>query len=348
MAKAATSLGWAVTVFAPGASCKTDSSHPYHVERMGTRGKQDWLDRVALLRHFRRRGEHTDEQLVIAEPAAVRAMLYSHYFGISFPHPPIVVLHGTEILRLTAFPHRRCLFRRLLNGSRCVHVLSHANRKLLETRLPGIDVPIIVSPGAPSWRCDEKEKPPSSPGGIVTILTVGRIHPRKGQLEALSALSRLPTADQKRIRYRIVGPSVRSRYREKILRLASRCPFPVELPGALDEDALAEEYRAADIFALTSRQDRMSVEGFGLVYLDASANGLPVVATRTGGIPEAVIDGETGLLAEEGSISQLSDCFSRLIRDPHLRQRLGTEGKRHADRHRWESTVERVFASIRG
>ena len=116
----------------------------------------------------------------------------------------------------------------------------------------------------------------------MTILTVGRI-PRKGQLETLEALGRLSVEDQRRIRYRIVGPVVRRGYRAKILRLSARCPFSVELTGPLSEEALRAEYARADIFALTSRTAGKSVEGFGLVYLDASARGLPVVATRVAG-----------------------------------------------------------------
>lgn len=346
LAEATSRLGWTVTAIAPGHPTEEDKSAPFTIERTGTRGKQDWGDRIALLRFLKKRPPQADEEWVLAEPGAVRAALYAPFFGISFSRPPSLILHGTEILRFTCLPHRRWLLRRLLNQCRAIHVLSDYNRQLLNKRLPGVTAPIIVAPGAPSWKFSApatatQEKSTSSPA--ITILTVGRIHPRKGQLDTLQALSRLPMTDQKLIRYRIVGPSVRSRYRESILQHAATCPFPVELPGPLDEKALEEEYRSADIFALTSRQTRMSVEGFGLVYLDASAMGLPVVATRSGGIPEAVLDGKTGLLAEEGAIEEISSCFQRLIRDPELRRQLGANGRLHAEKHEWKKTATALF-----
>ncbi len=344
---ASAGIGRETRVLAPGKALPGDSLLPYVVERTGTRGKQDWMDRISLLHHLRRRGPGADERFVLAEPGAIRAALYAPFFGVSFPLRPILIFHGTEILRFTVFPHRRFLLRRLIRRSHCVHVLSQFNRELLQARLPDIQTPIIVAPGAPSWG-QVGNHPPSTgtakeQGDSIVILTVGRIHPRKGQLDTLKAFSRLPTSDQKRIRYRIVGPSVRSRYREEILRLAAQCAFPVELPGSLNGFSLEEEYRSADIFALTSRQARMSVEGFGLVYLDASAMGLPIVAARTGGVPEAVLDGKTGLLADEGSIDGISECLQRLIRDRPLRQRLGASGRDFAREHSWERTAAQIL-----
>lgn len=352
IAGAAAGLGLKVTVLAPGSNQAEDSAHNFSVERTGTRGKQDWLDRLALIRILRKRKQVADEEWVFAEPGAVRAALYSPLFGIHFRRPPVLILHGTEILRFTQWPHRRILFRRLIDQCRCVHVLSHHNRDLLQKRLPNIQTPIIVAPGAPSIDPDavfDSGNPKESiEAPLVTILTVGRIHPRKGQLKTLEALSRLPIGDQKKIRYRVVGPSVHSRYREKILTLASTCCFQTELTGALDDSELASEYRSADIFALTSQQEKLSVEGFGLVYLDASMRGLPIVATRTGGIPEAVIDGETGLLADESSTAEISECFERLIRDPELRKKLGKAGRAFASKHSWEATVRAIFPGLEG
>ncbi|MGE9289819.1 MAG: glycosyltransferase family 4 protein [Puniceicoccales bacterium] len=348
LAEATATMGIDTCVIAPGQSQPDDESTPYSIERTGTRGKQDWADRIALLRYLRKRKPGSEEEYVFAEPGAVRAGLYAHFFQVPVPRPPTLILHGTEILRFTALPHRRALLRRLANQCRTIHVLSDFNRQLLQARVPGLTAPITLSPGAPSRRV---EIPPSqtslrsNPDGPITILTVGRIHPRKGQLETLQALSRLPTALQKRIRYRIVGPSVRSHYRESLLQHATTCPFPVEIPGPLSDEELEKEYASADIFALTSRQDRMSVEGFGLVYLDASALGLPVVATRSGGIPEAVLDGRTGLLADEGSIDQIAQCFQKLICDPQLRQQLGQQGREHAQRHNWHATADSLFGS---
>lgn len=343
MACALERLGKSVRVLAPGEAQESDSRFRFKVERSGTRGKQDWLDRIALLRTLKRRAAE-GEEWVFSDPGAVRAALYARWFGIRFRNPPVIILHGTDILRFTSFPHRRFLLRKLIGQCRCVHVLSEYNRNLLSAKLPHLSVPVVTAPGAPS------KMPAVSPiasrtDKAISILTVGRIHPRKGQLETLEALSRLPVAEQRQIRYRIVGPSVRPRYRKRILQLASRCPFPVEMVGPLNEKDLDEEYRSADIFAMTSRRDRLSVEGFGLVYIDASAYGLPIVATRSGGVPEAVLDQKTGLLADEGHIDEISENFLALIRSADLRKELGRRGREFASGLSWDQTAERVFGA---
>lgn len=343
MAAAAADLGWPVRVFAPGVTPAGGEAPGVPVVRMGHRGRQDWAARIALLHYLRHHHRAGRERLVFSDPGATRAALYAPLFGLRFDPAPDVILHGSEILRFSSSPHRRHLFRQFLGGTRRIHLLSRANADLLAERIPGMGDRIVVAPGAPSVPSARSGSAGREPGDPVTILTVGRIHPRKGQLETLEALARLPVEDQRRIRYRIVGPSVRRGYRAKILRLAARCPFPVELTGPLSEEDLRAEYARADLFALTSRTAGKSVEGFGLVYLDASARGLPVIATRIGGVPEAVIDGQTGLLVEEDDPGTLTDCFQRLIRDPALRERLGTAGREHANAHGWLQTAEMVF-----
>lgn len=85
-----------------------------------------------------------------------------------------------------------------------------------------------------------------------------------------------------------------------------------------NDDRLVELYRAADAFVLPSGS-----EAFVIAAIEASAVGLPVVATRTGGLFDVVVDGESGLLVDPGDIGQLTAALTRLAGDPHLRQRMG-------------------------
>jgi glycosyltransferase involved in cell wall biosynthesis len=86
-----------------------------------------------------------------------------------------------------------------------------------------------------------------------------------------------------------------------------------------------------------------SVEGFGLVYLEAAAHGLPVVAHDVGGVADAVIDGVTGLLVPPERPLQLAAAFEKLIHDPALRRRLGTAGREWAGRNCWRKSAEALF-----
>jgi glycosyltransferase involved in cell wall biosynthesis len=118
----------------------------------------------------------------------------------------------------------------------------------------------------------------------------------------------------------------------------------VRLLGDVPEGELQALYAQADVFALTSIDHGHSVEGFGLVYLEASAHGLPVVAHRVGGVAEAVLDGETGLLISPDQPGALTAAFRRLLEDADLRHRLGEAGRAWARRTTWKQAATRLFA----
>jgi glycosyltransferase involved in cell wall biosynthesis len=113
--------------------------------------------------------------------------------------------------------------------------------------------------------------------------------------------------------------------------------------GNLPDDELATVYEGADIFAMTSINLDRSVEGFGLVYLEAAAHGLPVVAHDVGGVSEAVADGVTGLLVPPNRPVQLAAAFEKLIHDRELRKTLGSAGREWARRNCWKESAEALF-----
>ena len=113
--------------------------------------------------------------------------------------------------------------------------------------------------------------------------------------------------------------------------------------GDIPDEKLGALYAQADIFAMTSMPHKHSVEGFGLVYLEAGAHGLPVIAHDIGGVPEAVADGETGLLVAPGDGAALTQAFARLIADPALRRRLGEAGRIRAARNSWRDSAQSLF-----
>jgi len=113
----------------------------------------------------------------------------------------------------------------------------------------------------------------------------------------------------------------------------------VLMPGWLGERLLHALYARADVFLHAPRY-----EGSSLVTLEAMAHGLPVVATRTGGIPDKVVDGQTGCLVEPGDVTALAAALAGLAGDGALRARLGRAGREcvHA-RFRWPVLVERTL-----
>ena len=106
----------------------------------------------------------------------------------------------------------------------------------------------------------------------------------------------------------------------------------VEFTGALDDAALADWYRRASIFVFTPQPNsaRGEMEGFGLVCVEAGAGGCPIVAWKTGGVGEAVIDGETGLVVNYEDWDGLISSLVQIMQSPELAARLGQGGYRRA------------------
>jgi glycosyltransferase involved in cell wall biosynthesis len=256
----------------------------------------------------------------------------------------VLTLHGSEILNFTRWPHRRALLNRVLGKAEVVGVVSRFTRELLLERTSVSRTKVKIFSGA--LRSDFPEKLPPTrarPDGELVVLSVARIHPRKGQLELLEALAGLPEALRQRTVVQFAGRSVREGYRLRLEGFARTQGLRVEFIGEKRGADIWECYANATIFALTSLWTPGSFESFGMVYLEAGACGLPVLAHDTGGVSDAVIDGETGLLVPTGKPQALSAALRRLLEDGELRRRLGENGRRHARSFSWAQNAARLF-----
>jgi glycosyltransferase involved in cell wall biosynthesis len=182
---------------------------------------------------------------------------------------------------------------------------------------------------------------------VPTLLSVGEVKPRKGYHLSLAAFARvqavLPEA-----RYWIAGRYTRSLsgvhtpspYFENLQAfIAERGLRNIEFLGPVPDEELEQRYRHASLFLLTPQVVGFRFEGFGLVYLEAGAYGLPVVATASGGVPDVVIDGETGFLAPPGDSEAVAEAVLRLLRDPELNHRMGQANRQRAETLTWERTA---------
>ena len=104
---------------------------------------------------------------------------------------------------------------------------------------------------------------------------------------------------------------------------------------------------AAVVFTMMSREGGGKFEGFGLVFLEAAAAGKAVLGGRSGGVPDAVDEGRTGLLADPASVEETAAGLLRLLGDPALRSELGEAGRRRVRAgFRWSSVAERLLAEL--
>ena len=205
-------------------------------------------------------------------------------------------------------------------------VPSRATRDLLlEANVPARKIRIIPS-GVPvptrfPSRADARARLGLSPDAFV-VSSLARLVPHKNIGDLIEAAARVPDPDgQLRVVVAGDGPERAALEDLAAARLGPRATFL----GRLPDETIPDVYAAADLFCLPSK-----LEGFGLVYIEAAYHGVPSIGTRVGGVPDVIVDGETGLLVPVGDVPALAAALARLRDDPALRQRLGAAARTRA------------------
>jgi len=181
--------------------------------------------------------------------------------------------------------------------------------------------------------------------GKRVLLTLGRMVERKGIDTVLAALPVL-VKDVPNLAYVVVGDGPD---RPRIARLVSESGVAshVHLVGRAAAEDLLGYYNLCDVFVMPARSDARDVEGFGLVFYEASACGRPVVGARAGGVTDAVVEGETGLLVPPDAPEQLADALRQLLLDPSAAAAMGARGRQHVLAHgTWEHAARRMYSAM--
>jgi phosphatidyl-myo-inositol dimannoside synthase len=285
-----------------------------------------------------------------AAPLALLAPLARHA-GAS---RVIASTHGHEV-GWSMLPLARTALRRIGNDTDVVTFVSHYTRDrfasafgpraALEHLAPGVDTdrfePNSVARAELRARYRVGERP--------VILCLSRLVPRKGQDMLIRALPA--------IRQRIDGAALvivgGGPYRTTLHRLAhefgvaEHVVFTDGVPG----EELPAHHAMADVFAMPcrTRGAGLDVEGLGIVYLEASASGVPVVAGRSGGAPESVIDGETGLVVDGWDVGAIAAAVGDLLADPDRAAHMGAAGRRWViDNWQWRTKAQRLGELLTG
>ncbi|MCU1485821.1 MAG: glycosyltransferase [Actinomycetia bacterium] len=325
-----------------------DADQPFRVVRT----REPWL---LPTRWLRRRidalAAEVGAKLVVLDPALPVGKL-----GPELELPYAVVLHGAEVTVPGRLPGAKQLLAPVLRGA--THVFAAGTYPSAEAdRAAGQALPTtIVPPGVDTdlFRPlgDEAKREARARLGLPTegrlVMGISRLVPRKG-FDALIEAAALLKPSHPDLTVGIVGGG---RDRKRLDKLAEKEGAPVQFLGKVPFTDLPAAYACGDVFAMLCRNRwaGLEQEGFGIVFLEAAASGVPVVAGASGGVRDAVVHGQTGLVVERPTDPHaVSAALARLLADVDLRRRMGHDARRRAvESFDYDVLAERLWAALQG
>jgi len=311
-----------------------DADQDFRIERV----REPFLVPMpGLAARIDRLADEVGAELVLLDPA-----LPLGWVGPSLRHPYGVVVHGAEVAVPGRLPLVRRPLRRVLRGAELV-VAAGSYPAAEAERAAGRRLRIVnIAPGVDTSRfvpLDERQRVGarryfglSETGPIV--VAVSRLVPRKGfdvVIEACARLQDLPRFSELTL---VIGGSGRDRRR--LERLVAKLGANVVFLGRFDEDDKPALYGLGDVFAMLCRVrwGGLEQEGFGIVFLESAAAGVPQVAGSSGGAAEAVEDGVTGIVVNEPSdVDRVAEALCEVLDNADLRRSMSEAGRRRAEQH---------------
>ncbi|MDP6561561.1 MAG: glycosyltransferase family 4 protein [Candidatus Peribacteraceae bacterium] len=261
-----------------------------------------------------------------------------------YKKPYIMGAQGTHGVRPLAYFPEKLFLKSCYKHAAAITVPSdYTRRKICE--YAGVEYPITVIHNGVHFDRFQKDVDVQSIRdrykGKKILLTVGGLWGRKGHDLVLQMLYNV-TQKYPDIVYTIVGDG---NSRENLEKLATELGVrdSVDFVGRKSGDELVAYFKACDVYVHTPKVLDLKFEGFGIVYLEASACGKPIVATDAGGIRDAVVDGETGLIADDGDVQGIADRVLQLLDDPNAAVAMGEAGLKYAKKNDWNSIAQQFI-----
>ena len=312
----------------PGAA-EWDADQPFRIERTHERLL---LPTPRLVRRIDALARETDADLVLLDPALPLGLA-----GRRLAQPYGLVLHGAEVTVPGRLPASRQLLGRVLRGAQVV-VAAGGYPAAEAEWAAGRPLPVtVVPPGVDTQRfrpLDQMQRAKvraqlGIPEDARLVLSVSRLVPRKGMDVLIQASARLAPSRPDLV----VAIAGAGRDRARLERLANQQRAPVRLLGRVADAELPAVYGCADVFAMLCRNRwaGLEQEGFGIVFLEAAAAGVPQVAGMSGGAAEAVADGSTGAVVDRPKdVRAIADALAALLDDPVRRSRMAAAARARA------------------
>lgn len=264
----------------------------------------------------------------------------------------VVTTHGHEI-GWTMFPGSRQLVQKVFHDADVVTYLTKATLRRLSPYIG--DTPIMqlhgaIDPDAFTFDAAARTKLRQRYGIAVdepVVVCISRLVRRKGQDRLINEWHRI-CRKHPQARLVVVG---KGPYEAKLRQMAAHSPVSdrIVFTGEVPHEELAQHYSLGDVFAMPCRTrfGGLDIEGLGIVYLEAYAAGLPVVAGDSGGAAEAVLDGETGIVVNGNEPNAIATAVEFLLDNPERAQAMGERGRQWVDaKWRWSDVVQPLLKAL--
>ena len=324
-----------------------DEQQPFRVERVR---ESVLLPHPLMVKRINDLARDFGAEFVVLDPAVPLGII-----GPNLDLPYAVVLHGAEVTVPGRLPGSQQVLGRVLR--RASHCIAAGNYPAREAeRAAGRALPTtVVAPGVDAERfrvLDESSRRLARerfgiPSDAELIVGVSRLVPRKGFDTAIAAVARMARA-RPNLELVIAGAG---RDEGRLARLARDRGAPVRFLGRVSFEDLPLLYGCADVFAMLCRNRWLGLEqeGFGIVFLEAAACGVPQVAGASGGAADAVDDGETGIVVDDpDNVDEVVVAFERLLDDEAVRGTMGAAARRRAEAEfSYEVLAEKLWNTLR-
>jgi phosphatidylinositol alpha-1,6-mannosyltransferase len=308
-----------------------DRQQPFRIERTRERVL---LPTPALGRRIDELADRVNADIVLLDPAFLLGLI-----GPRLRHPYGLVLHGAEVTVPGRLPGSHALLRNVLRGAELVvsaggYALAEAERAAGRS-LPSVNVPPGVDVDRFRTLSDADRQDARQEFGLPVdgdlVFGLSRLVPRKGFDVLIRAAPRVHGL-RPDLTVAIAGSG---RDRRRLELVAARANAPVRFLGRVADESLPRLYGCADVFAMVCRNRWLGLEqeGFGIVFLEAAAAGVPQLAGASGGSDEAVVDGETGFVVRDPrNPDEVARGLLALFADAERRRHMGVAARQRAER----------------
>jgi phosphatidyl-myo-inositol dimannoside synthase len=263
-----------------------------------------------------------------------------------------VVLHGMDFSLATRNPWKRFLSKIILKNASKILVANSYTADLCSKFLKSSDKIKVVNPGIKDSVSVDQESVEDSRKrnnleGFHLLFSIGRLVERKGFDYTIMALNNIYKQNpEAKVVYIIAGKGPDEEYLKKVAQssLGDNWEDKVKFIGEIDEKEKWSLFCLCDIFVMPSRNISGDFEGFGIVYLEANLSKKAVIAGRSGGVPDAVVNGLNGILVNPENYLEISEAISTLLENDSLRLEMGEKGRERALKDfNWQKQVREIY-----